>query len=33
VRRFAAEQDDIIVKSLAEPIIAEAGSQKAIWTR
>ena len=33
VRRFAAEQGDIIVKSLAEPIIAEAGSQKAIWTR
>lgn len=33
VRRFAAEQGDIIVKSLAESIIAEAGSQKAIWTR
>jgi len=33
VRRFAAEHGDIIVKSLAEPIIAEAGSQKAIWTR
>lgn len=33
VRRFAAEQGDIIVKSLAEPIIAEAGTQKAIWTR
>ncbi|HWR48699.1 MAG TPA: ATP-grasp ribosomal peptide maturase [Pseudonocardiaceae bacterium] len=33
VRRFAAEQGDIIVKSLAEPIIAEAGSQKSIWTR
>lgn len=33
VRRFGAEQGDIIVKSLAEPIIAEAGSQKAIWTR
>jgi hypothetical protein len=33
VRRFAAEQGDIIVKSPAEPIIAEAGSQKAIWTR
>jgi ATP-grasp ribosomal peptide maturase len=33
VRRFAAEQGAIIVKSLAEPIIAEAGSQKAIWTR
>jgi ATP-grasp ribosomal peptide maturase len=33
VRRFAAEQRNIIVKSLAEPIIAEAGSQKAIWTR
>jgi hypothetical protein len=32
VRRFAAEQGDIIVKTLAEPIIAEAGSQKAIWT-
>jgi ATP-grasp ribosomal peptide maturase len=33
VRRFAAEHGDIIVKSLAEPIIAEAGTQKAIWTR
>ncbi|MGH3823680.1 MAG: ATP-grasp ribosomal peptide maturase [Pseudonocardiaceae bacterium] len=33
VRRFADEQGEIIVKSLAEPIIAEAGSQKAIWTR
>jgi ATP-grasp ribosomal peptide maturase len=33
VRRFAAEQGDIIGKSLAEPIIAESGSQKAIWTR
>jgi glutathione synthase/RimK-type ligase-like ATP-grasp enzyme len=33
VRRFAAKQGDIIVKSLAEPIIAEAGSQKTIWTR
>jgi ATP-grasp ribosomal peptide maturase len=33
VRRFAAEQRNIIIKSLAEPIIAEAGSQKAIWTR
>jgi ATP-grasp ribosomal peptide maturase len=33
VRRFAAEQGAIIVKSLAKPIIAEAGSQKAIWTR
>lgn len=33
VRRFAAEQGDIIIKPLAEPIIAEAGSQKAIWTR
>ncbi|MGH3856229.1 MAG: ATP-grasp ribosomal peptide maturase [Pseudonocardiaceae bacterium] len=33
VRRFAAEQGDIIVKALAEPIIAEAGSQKSIWTR
>jgi ATP-grasp ribosomal peptide maturase len=33
VRRFAAEQGDIIVKSLAEPIIAEADTQKAIWTR
>ncbi len=33
VRQFAADQGEIIVKSLAEPIIAEAGSQKAIWTR
>ncbi|MFN2497438.1 MAG: ATP-grasp ribosomal peptide maturase [Pseudonocardiaceae bacterium] len=33
VRRFAAEVGDVIVKSLAEPIIAEAGTQKAIWTR
>lgn len=33
VRRFGAEQGEIIVKSLAEPIITEAGSQKAIWTR
>lgn len=33
VRRFAADQGEIIVKSLAEPIIVEAGSQKAIWTR
>ena len=33
VRRFAAQHGDIIVKSLAEPIIAEAGTQKAIWTR
>lgn len=33
VRRFAAEQGNIIVKSLAEPIITEAGSRKTIWTR
>jgi hypothetical protein len=33
VRRFATEHGDIIVKSLAEPIITEAGTQKAIWTR
>ncbi|MGH3915566.1 MAG: ATP-grasp ribosomal peptide maturase [Pseudonocardiaceae bacterium] len=33
VRHFAADQGEIIVKSLAEPIIAEASSQKAIWTR
>ncbi|MGH3875299.1 MAG: MvdC/MvdD family ATP grasp protein [Pseudonocardiaceae bacterium] len=33
VRGFAAEYGDIIVKALAEPIIAEAGTQKAIWTR
>lgn len=32
-RRFAAEMDDLIVKSLAEPIIAEGGTQKTIWTR
>lgn len=33
VRRFAAEFADIIVKPLAEPIVAEAGTQKIIWTR
>ncbi|HET9256532.1 MAG TPA: hypothetical protein VFO16_15230 [Pseudonocardiaceae bacterium] len=33
VRQFAADQGEIIIKPLAEPIIAEAGSQKAIWTR
>ncbi|MGQ0778727.1 MAG: hypothetical protein ACT4NY_30655 [Pseudonocardiales bacterium] len=33
VRQFAADQGEIIVKSLAEPIIAEVGSQKVIWTR
>ncbi|MGH3622785.1 MAG: hypothetical protein ACRDQ5_13465, partial [Sciscionella sp.] len=33
VRRFAAEVGDIIVKPLAEPIIAEAGTQKTVWTR
>ncbi|MGH3700333.1 MAG: hypothetical protein ACRDQY_12825 [Pseudonocardiaceae bacterium] len=33
VRQFAVEHGDIIIKPLAEPIIAEAGSQKAIWTR
>lgn len=33
VRRFAAVMGDLIVKPLAEPIIAEAGTQKTIWTR
>lgn len=32
-RRFAAAVGDLVVKALAEPIIAEAGSQKVIWTR
>ncbi len=32
-RRFAAEAGDLVVKALAEPIIAEAGTQKVIWTR
>lgn len=32
-RRFAAEVDELIVKPLAEPIIAECDTQKIIWTR
>lgn len=32
-RRFAAAAGDLVVKALAEPIIAEAGEQKTIWTR
>ncbi len=33
VRRFAAAAGDLVVKSLAEPIIAEAGTQRVVWTQ
>lgn len=33
VRRFAAAVGDLVVKALTEPIIAETGTQKVIWTR
>lgn len=33
VRRFVAEVGDVIVKPLAEPIVAEAGTQQVVWTR
>ncbi len=32
-RAFAAEIGEIVVKPLAEPIVSEAGGQKAVWTR
>jgi len=33
VREFAARHGDVIVKPLAEPIVEEAGSYTAVWTR
>lgn len=33
VRQFAEAAGDLVVKSLAEPIIAEAGTQHVVWTR
>lgn len=33
VRTFVAEVGEVVVKPLAEPIVSEAGGQKAVWTR
>lgn len=33
VRQFAAQFGELVVKPLAEPIIAESGEQKVMWTR